>query len=172
MSDWYESAALLLRYVFLVLGAFIFARCAWMTFVDSARASSLRQMEEKSGAIAYFSLLDKRGKKKIYPIRREGTVGTQRSADVRIGGVGLEKKHFYYEIIDGGIEITPLDGAWIRLEGSSEEIYEKRALRPGHVFYAGEAEIKYAVYLISKKPISPALKRAYGSITDHLVRKK
>lgn len=181
MSDAYESAALVLRFLFLLLGAGIFLRAAWMTFWDSARARSLRQMEERTGAIAHFSVIDSRGRKAIVPIPREGSVGSQWKCDVRIGGAGLEKKHFYYEIIDGGIVITPLDGAVtpvapglmdVKPEADGEGPYDKKVLRPGRTFACGDAQFKYIVNRISVKPVSPALKRAYGSITGKLMEKK
>lgn len=181
MSDAYESAALVLRFLFLALGAGIFLRGAWATVVDSARARSLRQLEEKTGMIAYFNVIDARGNKQVVYIPREGTVGAQWKCDVKIGGIGLEKKHFYFEIIDGGIEITPLDGAVtpiapdlmeVRPETDGEGPYDKKVLRPGRMFTCGEAQFKYIVSRISVKPVSPALKRAYGSITRKLMEKK
>lgn len=181
MSDAYETAALVLRFLFLVLGAGIFLRAAWATVVDSARARSLRQLEEKTGNIAYFSVIDARGRKQVVPIPREGSVGAQWKCDVKIGGIKLEKKHFYYEIIDGGIEITPLDGAVepvktdlmeVRPETDGEGPYDKKILRPGRTFTCGEAQFKYVVNRIPVKPVSPALKRAYGSIAGKLMEKK
>ena len=181
MSDAYESAALVLRFLFLLLGAGIFLRAAWMTFRDSARARSLRQMEEKTAAIAYFSVIDSRGRKINVPIPREGTVGAQWKCDVKIGGVRLERKHFYFEIIDGGIVITPLEGAVtpvapdlmeVKPESDGEGPYDIKVLRPGRTFACGDAQFKYIVNRISVKPVSPALKRAYGSITGKLMEKK
>lgn len=181
MSDAYESAALILRFLFLLLAAGIFLRAAWMTFRDSARARSLRQMEEKTGAIAHFRVTDVRGRTAVIPILREGTVGSQWKCDVRISGIKLEKKHFYYEIIDGGIEITPLDGSVMPVMTDMMEVkngsegqgpFDKKAFRPGRTFSCGDAQFKYIVNRISVKPVSPALKRAYGSITGKLMEKK
>ena len=181
MSDLYESAALVLRFLFLILGAGIFLRAAWETAVDSSRARFLRQAEEKTGAIAYFSVIDARGRKSVVPLPREGTVGAQWKCDVKIGGAGLQKKHFYYEIIDGGIVITPLDGEVkptvndimeVKKEEESVGPYDKKTFRPGRTFSAGSAQFKYVVNRIHVKPVSPALKRAYGSITAKLLQKK
>ena len=181
MSDAYETAALVLRFLFLTLGAGIFLRAAWATAVDSARARSLRQMEEKAGAIAYFNVFDARGEKKVYQIPREGSVGSQWKCDVKIANVGLSKKHFYYEIVDGGIEITPLDGAVIEKAPDLMKVgpkaqrkgpYDKKIVRPGHTFTAGKAQFQYFVNWICVKPVSPALKRAYGRITKRLMEKK
>ena len=99
MTDAYESAALVLRFLFLALGAGIFLRALWETAVDSSRARWLRQAENETGAIAHFTVIDSRGRKTVVPIPREGTVGSQWKCDVRIGGARLEKKHFYFEII-------------------------------------------------------------------------
>lgn len=180
MSDLYESAALVLRFLFLFLGAGIFLRAAWETAVDSSRARSLRQFEEKTGAIAHFVVIDARGRKTVVPIPREGTVGAQWKCDVKIGGVGLEKKHFYYEIVNGGIEITPLDGGVrtvltdiMEVKNKEEEgLFDKKVLRPGRMFICADAQFKYIVNRIAVKPVSPALKRAYGSITAKLMEKK
>lgn len=171
MTDLYESAALLLRFLFLLLGILILVRAAWMTVKDSARASSLRQNEEETGVIAHFVVVDRKGRGIEIPLLREGLVGTHRKADIRISGAGLEKKHFYYEIIDGGIVVTPLDGAFIKLEGKPEEMYDPETLRPGRIFFAGNVQFKYVVNLISVKPISPPLKRAYGSIADKILKR-
>lgn len=181
MSDAYESVALVLRFLFLLLGAGIFLRAAWATMVDSSRARSLRQLEEKTGTIAYFNVIDARGRKAVVHIPREGTVGSHWKCDVKIGGAGLEKKHFYYEIIDGGIEITPLDGAVeavktdlmeVKPEMDGEGPYDKKILRPGRTFTCANAQFKYIVNRINVKPVSPALKRAYGRITQKLMEKK
>lgn len=181
MSDAYESAALILRFLFVLLGAGIFLRAAWMTLKDSARARSLRQLEEKTGAIAHFVIIDARGNKNVVQIPREGTVGSQWKCDVKISGIGLEKKHFYFEIIGGGIVITPLDGAVetivpdlmeVKSEADSAGPYDKKVLRPGRMFNAGGGQFRYIVNRISVRPVSPALKRAYGSITGKLMEKK
>lgn len=181
MSDAYESAALVLRFVFLFLGAGIFLRAAWETAVDSSRARWLRQTEETTGAIAYFSVIDSRGRKTVVPIPREGLVGSKGKCDVKIGGIRLEKKHFYYEIIDGGIVITPLDGGVtpvmtdmmeIKSEDDGKGPFDKKILRPGRTFACGEGQLKYIVNRIPVKPVSPALKRAYGRITGKLMEKK
>lgn len=181
MSDAYESVALVLRFLFLALGAGIFLRAAWATAVDSARARSLRQMEEKTGAIAYFNMIDARGKRRVVRIPREGAVGSQWKCDVKIANAGLSKRHFYYEIVDGGIEITPVDGAVVTKASDLMEVaadterkgpYDIKILRPGHTFTAGEAQFQYFVDWIDVKPVSPALKRAYGRITQKLMEKK
>ena len=181
MTDAYESAALVLRFLFLALGAGIFLRALRETMVDTRRARWLRQAENETGAIAHFTVTDSRGRKTVVPIPREGTVGSQWKCDVRIGGIRLEKKHFYFEIIDGGIVITPLDGGVTPVVSDIMEVknpddgegpFDKKILRPGRVFECGEAQFKYIVNRISVKPVSPALKRAYGSITGKLMEKK
>ena len=101
---------------------------------------------------------------------KEGVVGSGRSADVRIGGAGLERKHFYYEIFDGAVEITPLDGAVVIVDG--EEISDFVSLRPGGVFTAGRAQLKYVVNRVPVKPVSPTTKRLYGSILQKVTEKK
>ena len=182
MTDAYESAALVLRFLFLILGAGIFLHALWETSVDLMRGRWLRQAENKTGAIAHFNVTGARWHRTLtIPIPREGTVGSQRKCDVRISGARLEKKHFYYEIIDGGIVITPLDGGVtpvvqdmmeVKNPDDGEGPFDRKILRPGRVFECGEAQFRYIVNRISVKPVSPALKRAYGSITGKLMEKK
>jgi len=166
----YESCALVLRYVFVLLGFFIVLRSAYMALVDGGRAKSIRSGEAETGILAHLSVSGERVKKDKYSLYKEGVVGSGRGADVRIGGAGLEKKHFYYEIFDGAIEITPLDGAVIHVDG--EEIQDFVCLRPGGVFTAGRAQIRYVVNRITVKPVSPTTRKLYGSILSKVMEKK
>ena len=166
----YESCALVLRYGFVILGLFIALRSAYMTLIDGRRAKSIRTKEAETGVLAHFSVSGERVAKEKIPLYKEGTVGSGRSADVRIAGAGLEKRHFHYEITDGAIEITPLDGAVIIAEG--EEISDFAAFRPGGVFTCGRAQLKYVVNRIPVIPVSPTTKRLYGSILNKVTEKK
>ena len=166
----YESCALVLRYAFVLAGAFILVRSAFMTLMDTRRAKVIRSTEAETGVLAHFSLSGEKVPNERYPLYKEGTVGSGRASDLKISGAGLEKKHFYYEIYDGAIEITPLDGAAVFFEG--EEITDFLSLRPGGTFRCGRAQFKYIVNRIPVKPVSPTTRRLYGGILSKIVEKK
>ena len=166
----YESFALVLRYVFVLIGVFIVIRSAYMALIDGRRAKSIRAGETETGILAHFTVSGDKVTKEKISLYKEGIVGSGRSADVRIGGAGLERKHFYYEIFDGAVEITPLDGAVVIVDG--EEISDFVSLRPGGVFTAGRAQLKYVVNRVPVKPVSPTTKRLYGSILQKVTEKK
>lgn len=166
----YESVALLMRYLFLPLAVFITLYTVYMTIVDSMRASAVRAREAETGVLARLEYTGRRGESMKAYLVKEGTVGSGRTADVRLYARDVEKKHFYYEIENGGLFITPLDGAPMRTEG--EEVQGEREIRPGSTFFAGDLEIKYIMLRIQTPPVSPTTKQFYGKILPNVMSRK
>lgn len=166
----YESVALLMRYLFLPLAVFITLYAVYMTAVDSMRAKAIRTREAETGVLARLEYADKHGKTVKAYLGKEGTVGAARTADVRIFSQEIEKKHFYYEIENGGLFVTPLDGALVRVDG--EEVQGEKEVRPGSAFFAGGVELKYLMIKIPAVPVSPTTKRFYGKILPNIMTKK
>lgn len=165
----YESAALLLRYLFLPLGVFIALYAAYMTVVDAMRASFVRAREAETGILARLEYRNRRGECVKASLMKEGSVGSGRKADIRLYTPEVEKKHFYYEIQDGGLFITPLDGP---LTAEGKEVTEGAEIRPGSVFLAGDAEIRYTLIKIPTPPVSPTTRRFYGETLKKIMIKK
>lgn len=94
-------------------------------------------------------------------IGREGVAGAGRMCDTRIEKVGLEKRHFFYEFVDGHLVITSLEGAALyQLDGRP---FSSLALQPGQGFIAGNAQFRFLVHYVRVNPLSPAARRAYGT---------
>ena len=158
--DFYQSAALILRYGFTAAGAFIAGRAAFMTVRDGRRARSLRARARETGVIAVLQATDARGKTREYPLEREGSAGSGRGSDVKIADCGLEKKHFYYEFRAGVLRVTSLDGAELRND-RGDSVAECDVL-PGGQFSANRARFRFCVMRVKTLPVSPAARRAYG----------
>lgn len=158
--DFYQSAALILRYGFSAAGLFIAGRAAYMTVRDGRRARSLRSRTRETGVIAVLQATDARGKTREYPLEREGTAGSSRGSDVKIADCGLEKKHFYYEFREGVLRVTSLNGAELRNEKGA--LVAECDVLPGGQFLANRARFRFCVMRVKTMPLSPAAKRAYG----------
>ena len=159
--DVYQSAALILRYGFTAAGAFIAGRAMYMAVRDGRRARSLRADARETGAVGILLVTYAKGRMQRVPIGREGVAGSGRVCDARIGMAGLEKRHFFYEFVDGNLSITSLAGALLRkMDGQP---FSSAVLRPGQRFIAGNARFRFQVLRVRVSPLSPAARRVYGA---------
>lgn len=167
----YQSAALILRYVFVLAGVFMAARAVYMTVRDSGRGAYLRSSSYKTGAVAVLYFKDARYGIRSQTLPRECLVGAGRNCDARITGVGLERRHFYAEMIDCKLRITPIGAASV---GTEKDIPVKEGVEiaPGEYFFAGDTKFRYIVLRAKAKPLSPMTKRAYGKAIRHVLRPK
>ncbi|MBQ3078805.1 MAG: hypothetical protein IJC48_02235 [Clostridia bacterium] len=159
--DLFQSAALMLRYGFAAAGALIAGRALYMTIRDGGRASSIRAQARETGVIANLIVKFHGGEIKKYTLNVEGMVGAGRVCDVRIARAGLDRRHFFYEIVNGNMKITAIGHSRIRIDDTQE--LRETIVRPGREFIAGDAVIRFVVLRQKKAPISPMTKRAYGN---------
>ena len=70
-----------------------------------------------------------------YPVIREGTLGSARSADVRVRHPSVRPRHARFELTEEGLSLTAVSGAKL-LDGDGERV-RKLLLRDGDCFTAG-----------------------------------
>lgn len=161
----YEKIAVLMRYLFAAVGAFVALRSLYMCLKDGVRASRLRESADKYGAVAVLNVLpaDKRGKGQDIPIGRNGLVGAGSKSDVRIKGMGLKGRHFDYEIRAAVMYISPLHAGSVSYLGkrSGEEAAGVLDLHEGERVLAGGASIGFKMLKTPKSAASPMNAKVY-----------
>ena len=101
----YELLALAMRYVFAGLIVLIVARGWYGASVDSRRAANLRKLSPNTGIIGEMQVIDggERAKSGMcYPVTLEGTIGSNRRADIRIRHSSVRRRHAIYQITEEG----------------------------------------------------------------------
>lgn len=139
MSDGlYEILALAARYFFAVLFLLIVLRAWRVTVRDSRRASKLRRWSPQTGLSGELVVLEGEGRARHgmrYPVIREGTLGSARSADIRVRHPSVRPKHARFELTDEGLSLTAISGAKL-VDGDGKRV-RRLLLRDGDSFYAG-----------------------------------
>ncbi|MBE5777410.1 MAG: hypothetical protein E7326_07900 [Clostridiales bacterium] len=122
MSGGYEIFALMMRYVFVALGALILLRAfLWLRRDAGMYRREIRNLPD-AGLVG--ELVDMHTGEK-HPLCREGVLGASRSCDVRIKGAGLDRRALSFRFTEGkGLAVTPrgrqnvyLDGEHVRQTG-------------------------------------------------------
>ena len=101
----YELLALAMRYVFAALILLIVVRAWYGASVDSQRATKLRRLSPDTGIIGEMLVTDggERAKPGMrYPVTLEGTIGSNRRADIRIRHSSIRRRHAIYQMTDEG----------------------------------------------------------------------
>lgn len=168
--DFYQSAALLLRYGFTVAGLFVAGRGAYMTLRDGRRARGLRADARETGALAVLDVVTPDGQTRKIRIGREGVAGGGRVCDVRVPQAGLRRRHFSYEIVGGRLRVIALEDAVIRTV--SGVACPELMLHPGERFVAGKARLRFHVMRVRTAPISPCARRVYGKTMHRAVMRR
>lgn len=111
----YEITALLMRYVFILLGALIVFRAyVWLQKDHRAFVKELRDRPE-TGCVG--ELRDE-ATGKSWPIYAEGMIGSSGGCDVSIRKKGLRRRHAVYRLTPGkGLLITPVRRADVIVDG-------------------------------------------------------
>lgn len=101
----YELLALLMRYVFVLIGALILWR-AYRWLRRDAR-SYRREMRALPDAGLVGEIVDlKTGESQ--PLPREGIMGSARDCDIRVRGAGVRRRHALFAFEEGkGLRVTP-----------------------------------------------------------------
>ena len=111
----YELLALLMRYVFVFIGALILWR-AYRWLRRDAR-SYRREMRALPDAGLVGEIVDlKTGESQ--PLPREGIMGSARDCDIRVRGAGVRRRHALFAFEEGkGLRVTPQRGGSVLMAG-------------------------------------------------------
>ena len=134
----YEILALAARYFFAGLFLLIVLRAWRVTVRDARRARKLRRLSPQTGLSGELVVLEGEGRARRgmrYPVIREGTLGSARSADVRVRHPSVRPRHARFELTEEGLSLTAVSGAKL-LDGDGERA-RKLLLRDGDCFTAG-----------------------------------
>lgn len=154
MKNAYEAVAMICRFGFAALMLVICFRAWRMTARDRRRAMIMRDRFPQTGTIGELVAL-----KASKPVRRaqsftlprEGILGSSRSADVRIRGGKIRRRHLVYELRDGGLVIRPL--------GSAETVLgdgvtgEKLLARDGDILKLGGIPFRVVLYAVPENGV-------------------
>ena len=101
----YELLSLAMRYVFAGLIVLIVVRAWYGASVDSQRAAKLRKLSPDTGIIGEMLVTDGGERAKTgmrYPVTLEGTIGSNRRADIRVRHSSVRGRHAIYQMTDEG----------------------------------------------------------------------
>lgn len=113
----YEILALAMRYVFAGLMVLIVLRAWRISMVDSRRASKLRRLSPDTGIIGEMLVVNgsERARPGMhYPVTLEGTIGSNRRADIRVRHSTVRGRHAIYQMTDEGLFVRGHANARIR----------------------------------------------------------
>ena len=101
----YEILALLMRYVFALIGVLIvFRSFIWLRKDARAYKKEMLTLPD-AGLVGEIVDLDT---EKAQPLPREGVIGSARECDIRVKGDGVLRRHARFEFADGkGLKIIP-----------------------------------------------------------------
>ena len=134
----YEIFALAARYFFAGLFLLIVLRAWRVTVRDARRARKLRRLSPQTGLSGELVVLEGEGRARRgmrYPVIREGTLGSARSADVRVRHPSVRPRHARFELTEEGLSLAAAPGAKL-LDGEGERA-RKLLLRDGDCFTIG-----------------------------------
>ena len=138
----YEILALLMRYVFAVLGAVIcLTAFRWLVRDHRIHNRERRQLPQagRIGVLEYADTGDR------LPLTQEGLVGAGSGCDVVIRRRGLKKKHFRYRFQPRrGVEIVPCRGARVSVNGQKAQAGHYAL--SGALIEAGDVTLRLRLY--------------------------
>lgn len=138
----YEILALAMRYVFAFLMLLIVLRAWRITSVDSRRARKLRRLSPETGIIGEMLVMDggERAKPGMrYPVTLEGSIGSAKTADIRVRHSSVRRRHAYYLMTDDGLFVRGHASARIRRNHGNLE--REVLLRDGDVLQLGRVSL-------------------------------
>ena len=113
----YEILALAMRDVFAGLMVLIVLRAWRISMVDSRRATKLRRLSPDTGIIGEMLVVNgsERARPGMhYPVTLEGTIGSNRRADIRVRHSTVRGRHAIYQMTDEGLFVRGHANARIR----------------------------------------------------------
>ena len=146
----YEILALLMRYVFAVLGAVIsLTAFRWLVRDHRIHNRERRQLPQagRIGVLEYADTGDR------LPLTQEGLVGAGSGCDVVIRRRGLKKKHFRYRFQPRrGVEIVPCRGARVSVNGQKAQAGHYAL--SGALIEAGDVTLRLRLYKRLRLPVA------------------
>ena len=111
----YEITALLMRYVFILLGALIVFRAyLWLQKDHRAFVRELRDRPE-TGCIG--EIRDEMSGRS-WPVYQEGMIGSSGACDIAVRKKNLKRRHALYRLVPGkGLMIRPVRRAYVDVDG-------------------------------------------------------
>ena len=111
----YEILAMLMRYVFVLLGALIVFRAYLWLYRDHLKYQ--QALRDRPGAGTIGELTDEQSGKS-WPLYHEGTIGSSGGCDVRIRKKGLRRSHASFRLLPGkGVAFFPARHAALSVDG-------------------------------------------------------
>ena len=138
----YEILALAMRYVFAFLMLLIVLRAWRITSIDSRRARKLRRLSPQTGIIGEMLVMDggERAKPGMrYPVTLEGSIGSAKTADIRVRHSSVRRRHAYYLMTEDGLFVRGHASARIRRDHGSLE--RELLLRDGETLQLGRVSL-------------------------------
>ena len=114
-SEAYELLALLMRYIFVLIGALVLWRAyRWLRRDARAYKREMRALPD-AGLVGEMVNLNTG---ESQPLPREGTIGSSRECDIRVKGTGVQRTHARFAFEEGkGLRVTPSRGAKVVMAG-------------------------------------------------------
>ena len=141
-SQVYEIISLLMRYVFVLIGALIVWRAfRWILKDHQAYQREIKYLPDagRVGEIVNLS------GGVSYPLPREGTIGSAPGCDIRIRGNGVHSHHVRFEFVDGkGLKIIPARSASVELRG--ETVRKAAYALHGTQFTIGDVHLRVRLF--------------------------
>ena len=111
----YEILALLMRYVFVLIGLLIVWRSfRWLLRDARAYQREMRALPDAGLVGEMVNLLTG----EAYPLPHEGVIGSGRNCDIRIKGGSVSRRHARFEFVEGkGLKILPIRRGAVLLGG-------------------------------------------------------
>ena len=138
----YELLSLAMRYVFAALIVLIVLRAWHGASVDSRRATKLRRLSPDTGIIGEMLVTDG-GERAMsgmrYPVTLEGTIGSNRRADIRIRHSSVRGRHAIYQMTDEGFFVR--GHASLRVGDGTGRFARELLLRDGDRLQVGRVTL-------------------------------
>ena len=144
----YEILALLMRYVFVLIGALIVWRSfRWLRRDANAYKREMRSLPDAGLIGEIVDLSDGRAQ----PLPREGYIGASRECDIRVKSGGISGRHARFEFEEGrGLKIIPGYGKRVLLSG--EEMNGPGYALHGTLVQLGDSLLRIRLFAGLKVP--------------------
>ena len=153
-ADAYEILALFMRYVFVVLGGLILLRAFhWLRKDQRMYRKELRRLPD-AGYVGEMVDLDTG---QVWPIPREGTLGSSPLSDIWLFNRGIARRHLDFLFVDGkGLCLTPRRRKKVTLDGT--RISRHAYALHGSILQAERANLGIRLFEGLNTPDSPPVR--------------
>lgn len=162
-NDAYEFLALVMRYVFVLIGALVLLRAyRWMRRDSRAYHREMRALPD-AGLVG--EIVDLRTGKS-QPLPREGDMGASRECDIHVKGAGVLRHHVRFSFEEGkGILITP--SRWGKTFLGGQEMRTSGYALHGSQLQLGDAVLRMRLFAGLKVPHPVAFQQDASADLEH-----